>query len=211
MPEREPKDSFLEVFLSGIDVSTRLETASPGFPRNVEAFIDLVENTLSAGEGNFRIYFHPRNYMSYTFIGTIEAYEHEAHIVYDRNRSMCWRRFIVVKEMCHLLFASHGQKHLASTPEQIGQLVTKILAGLENVDISRDHISSTETCTVFMALEVLMPHSEREKVNRMMQEGGSVLDVATYYRVPSQMVGLYLNEEYVRMMKEAYKCAGRLS
>lgn len=116
---------------------------------------------------------------------------------------------MVVKEMCHLLFASAHEKHLASTPEQIDQLVIRILAGIENVDSIRDHIASTESCTVYMALEVLLPHSERKNVEKMILEGKTNLDVAILYRVPELMVGLFLNSAYASMMEKAYEAAGK--
>jgi hypothetical protein len=204
----EREHSLFEVFLSGIDVSKKLGQAHDGFPRNVEVLIDLVEKGLSITQP-YKIYFHPRNYSASAFIGTVEAFENEAHIYYDRNQKFCWRRFIVVKEMCHLLFATAGEKHLASTPEQIDRLVIQILAGIENGDFTQDHIASTETCTVYMALEVLLPHSERPNVEKMIADKKSNLDVATFYRIPELMVGLFLNQGYAAMMESSYKAAGK--
>lgn len=74
--------SLFEVFLSGIDVSKKLGEVHASFPRNVEVLIGLVEKGLSV-KSPFKIYFHPRNYSASAFIGTVEAFENEAHIYYD--------------------------------------------------------------------------------------------------------------------------------
>src|SRR5712672_2641546 len=108
----EEKNSLTEAFLSGIDIALKLSKVCPNFPRNIWDLIELVEKSLSIKEP-YSISFHPRNYQASVFIGTIEAFEKEAHIYYDRDRNTCWRRFIVTKEMCHLLFVSIGEKHLA--------------------------------------------------------------------------------------------------
>jgi hypothetical protein len=207
MGKSDETNSLGEAFLSGIDVSKKLSEASPDFPREIWHLIELVEQKLSFDKP-YRISFHPRNYQSHSFIGTIEAFENEAHIYYDRDRNVCWRRFIVAKEMCHLLFASFGEKHLASTPDQIEQLINKIMAGLEKIDLSSDHKASTESCTIFMALEVLLPHSERPKIEKILTSGGQILDVATLYRVPSQIVRAYLSPEYAKLMTQSYCVSG---
>ena len=140
----ENKNSLLEVILSGKDVSKKLAEKCPDFPRNVEILIEMVEAALSSPGKPYTIVFHPRCYQAGIFIGTIEAFDETADIFYDFDRNRCWRRFIVTKEMCHLLFAPYGEKHLASTPAQIEQLINQILSGLASIDFSKEHKASTE-------------------------------------------------------------------
>jgi hypothetical protein len=202
------KDRFIEVFLSGLDVSRKLGEKCPKFPRDVNILIGMVEESLSLSS-QYRIYFHPRLYRANTFIGTIEAFDSEAHIYYDRDRNKCWRRFIVVKELCHLLYANQGEHHLASTPDQVEQLLNKIMAGLTNLDITKDYVASTEQCALLMAVEALLPHSERSNVAKVLAGGGTELDVAANYLIPEVMVKFYLGPAYRDMMDRIYKLAGQ--
>lgn len=209
MANEGPKSSLIEAFLSGIDVSQKLKAKCDRFPRDIEIFIDLVLEVLSKTSSEpFQFSFHPRNYQAEIVLGNIEAYENKADIIYDLDQTVCWRRFIVVKEICHLLFAPHGEKHFASTPEQVEALIDNLLAGLSSIDIENNHIASTETCTIFMAVEILLPHSEREVVKRYINEGLTHLDVARIYRVPVVMLKIYLNEHYGKNMTMSYQMAG---
>jgi hypothetical protein len=200
------KDTLLEVLLSAIDLSKRVGSVCNVFPRPIEVLIDMVIEGLSAAQSKpFQISFHPRIFQSSLVLGSIENYGDRADVFYDLDRNACWRRFIVAKEMCHLLFAPHGAKHLASTPHQIEQLITHILAGLSKVDYTKDHAASTETSTIFLALEVLLPHSERENISKDTPS----IDIATKYRIPEAIVRVYMTPFYIEMMNHAYGLAGR--
>lgn len=194
-------DTFAEVFLSAMEVSKKLGQLCPSFPRKTEILIEMVEKAISSTCSKpYKIHFHPRNFQSKAFIGSVEAFEDHAHIYYDRDRSLCWRRFVVTKEMCHLLFAPHGAPHLCSTPAEIEQLLVSILAGLEKAD-PNDHPVSTEVCTVLMALEILLPHGQRANI----PDKASAFEVATEYRIPEQMAKLYLSPGYIGMMTKVYR------
>lgn len=201
MSEGEQGDSLFEAFLSGIHVSRALAKVSPGFPRSIETLADIVREKMSIG-CDFTIEFHPREYDAKTFIGKLEDYADKADIFYDRKQRICWRRFIAAKEMAHLLFSCCGTKHLSSTPQQVEQLLVNLMAGLEKADLN-DHAASTETCTVPMALEILLPHSERNAFPARI----TPMEIALRYRVPEQMVNLYLSEEYKNYMNTAYEAA----
>ena len=107
-----------------------------------------------------------------------------------------------------MLFAPFGEKHLASTPEQIESLINKILAGIEKVNFS-DRIASTEQSTIYMALEILLPHSERANVKKMLADGKAELDIAKAYLLPVQFLKIYLSEDYASLMDKAYQVADR--
>jgi len=148
---------------------------------------------------------HPRTYESEAFFGTIEMSNSKVDIFYDRNRNRCWRRFILTKELCHILYDTPNSQHLASTPEQIGSLLTQILAGLAAADFTKDHAASSEQATILMAIEVLLPQSERENVTKMMSKGANTLDIAKHYLLPEQMVSVFLDRHYAALMAEVTK------
>jgi Zn-dependent peptidase ImmA (M78 family) len=199
--------SYLNAFVCGIKLSRRLNTLSPGFPRKQETIIDYLLEHLQATQGNkyIPIQLHPRTYEGTAFYGTIEVSGSKVDIYYDRNRNRCWRRFIITKELCHLLYDTPNSQHLASSPEQIGSLLTQILAGLAGADFGKDHAVSSEQATILIAIEVLLPHSERKKVEKTIGGGGNALDVAKYYLLPEQMVAAYLDRHYAAFMDEVTK------
>jgi Zn-dependent peptidase ImmA (M78 family) len=176
------------------------------FPRKIETITDYLLEHLHATRGKrIPIKFHPRIYEAHAFMGTIEEFESKVDIYFDLNRNRCWKRFILAKELCHLLYDCPNSQHLASTPEQIGSLITQILAGLTTANLEENQAANSEQATVLMAIEILLPHSEREEVNRIITKGGNALAVAKHYLLPEQMVSLYLDTTYAAIMKKAYQ------
>jgi hypothetical protein len=94
---------------------------------------------------------------------------------------------------------------LASSEEQIESLLRQIRAGLSSADIGNDHIANSEQATILMAIEILLPHIEREKVNQMIANGGNALSIAKHYLLPEQMVSLYLDIAYSTLMDKAVR------
>jgi len=161
---------------------------------------------LQATRGKYiPIIFHPKTYEANAFFGTIEDSNSKVDIYYDRNRNTCWRRFIITKELCHLLYDSPNNQHLTSSPEQIGTLLRQILAGLVEVDFQKDHAASSEQATILMAIEILLPHRERANVDKMIANGGNALSIAKHYVLPEQMVSFYLDKSYATSMDKATK------
>jgi hypothetical protein len=171
----------------------------------VEAVESFVREQLSmTRKRKVVIQFHPRIYEGKVFLGTIEDSFEKVNIYYDLNKNRCWRRFINTKELCQLLYDSPDDAHLTSSPEQIESLLRQILAGLNNVDLINNHAASSEEVTVFYAIEILLPHSERGNVEQMLADGRSPREIASKYLVPEVMVNLYLAQHYKDVMSRAY-------
>lgn len=193
-----------EVLSCAVDYSRRLGEKCGEFPRSTEKLIDLVAQDLSAVRP-FSIIFHPVIYEASRWIGKTEIWESEAHIYYDLNRSFCWRRLVITKELCHVLYFETSGKREEFSPDSVEQLIDTIIAGLEKADLNNDSQAQSETVTVFMALEILLPHSERKAVIEMVDGGEDVMKVAEKYRIPVQFVRLFLTEVYCKLMDDAYR------
>lgn len=194
-----------EIFFCALKLSRRLAERSPNFPREVETLADDVKEHLERTKG-FRvpILIHARAYQASAFIGTIEVCERKVDIFYSIDQNHCWKRFIITKELCHILYDTPNSQHLTSTREQIGGLLTQILAGLNELTLD-DHAASSETATILMAIEILLPHSEREKVNKMISKGATARTIAETYKLPEQMVSYYLSPGYSKFMEKTTK------
>ena len=193
--------SYEEAVACGLKLSDRLKP-NHGFPRPMEAIIDYVLEHLRMTRGNkhIPINFHPRIYEGKTFYGTIEDSEVKVDIYYDLNRNRCWRRFIVTKELCHLIYASSDNLHLSSSVEEIDSLLSQIFAGLV-----MDQAASSEQAAILMAIEVLLPHSERPNIDKMIKDGRDAKDIAKYYLLPAQMVSSYLHGNYADLVEKMAK------
>lgn len=125
------------------------------------------------------------------FYGTIEDCESKVDIYYNLDRNRCWRRFIIAKELCHLIYKGSDDSHLSSSVQDIDSLLSQILAG-----VAPDTPTTIEGAAILMAVEMLLPHSERPNVTKMIQNGGDAMVVAKRYQLPAQMVSLYLHDNY---------------
>jgi hypothetical protein len=137
-------DTLDEVILCGIDVSKKLHTKYPLFPKDISNLATMAEGAMDAvaeavgSSQKFEIKFHPRTYQSEAVLGKIENHNDEkADIVYDLDQNVCWRRFIITKEICHVLYHPNTDSHLTSTPEDVEQLLNKLMAGLDIAAIYR--------------------------------------------------------------------------
>jgi Zn-dependent peptidase ImmA (M78 family) len=195
-------DRLVDVLLSGIDVARRVAGAHvhcPQFPRNIELTLETIRCAVSSSAGcDYKITVKPMRYGAKRFRGNIEVHAKEAAITYDIDDTMCWRRFVVAKELCHLLFT--GSSH-ASSDADVESLISSIFAGIPDLN---DNVESSEVAAMLMALEVMLPHSERASIEGKLNSGATVLDVATAYRVPQQQVVLYLSPNYTKLMDSAY-------
>jgi hypothetical protein len=197
---------ILDVIQCGIRVSQALHVKHPSFPKLIPDLVALAEDSMSTDEGRFEIHIHPRNYAARAFIGQIESYSGSADIFYDREQNVCWRRFVIVKEICHILYVPDSDDHLTSTPSEVEDLINKIMAGVEMGTVH--HARDCDSYTKLMALEILLPHHQRGKVNAEMAAGKTIYDIAFMYRLPQQMVRLYLSQEYKELMDRRYKAMG---
>ena len=184
--------SYENAFTCARKVSDCLGKLSPKFPRSVEAITEYVLEHLKVTRGKYTpINFHPRIYEARTFYGTIEDSESKVDIYYDLNRNRCWKRFVITKELCQLLYGSSDNLHLSSSMEEVDSLLSQILAG-----IAMNQAASSEYAAILMAIEVLLPHSERTNVDKIIKNNGDAMTIAQHYLLPAQMVSCYLHGNY---------------
>lgn len=192
-----------EIFAAAIKLSRRISSKHREFPRQVDVIADCVKEHLQITRGKpVAVKIHPRIYEAQTFYGTLEDCDSHVDIYYDLNRNVCWRRFIITKEFCQLLYRCPSDNHLASSAAAIDSLLSQILAGA-----ATDAAVASEHAAVVMAIEVLLPHSERSNVDNMISKGADHQAIAKKYRIPAQMVAYYLQPGYISHMDKASKCA----
>ncbi len=166
--------------------------------------VRLAEKEQQVFNPGFQIQLHPRSFEGDDLVfGGLVRYPAYCEILYSTNLTTCWRRFIIAKELAHLIFDKDD--NFTSDPIE---LVTSLLAG---IPLSEGAIAAvtSEQQAVLMAIELILPHTCREDVEKMAAAGSSALEIAIAYRVPQKVVENYLNSGYKKMAATCWDLRGR--
>lgn len=168
----------------------------------VKGMIPLCEKDQQATLGNFTINLNAKSWGHSQIFGSVQRYGNSATIVYSKDLTTCWRRFVVAKELSHLMFDDTED----FTKDPI-ELVASLLAGIPLSDGARASVTS-EQHAVLMAIELILPHSCRKVIEAMSASGSSALKIATKFMVPEKVVETYLNLGYKKMAADCWELRG---
>jgi Zn-dependent peptidase ImmA (M78 family) len=124
-------------------------------------------------------------------------YSDHADIFYSASLNVCWSRFVVCKELAHLLLDTET-KHFTKNPVALVQgLVTQVpILKPENDLVS-------ESIALYCAIEILLPWHLRASMNEMMKAGKSDYEIAVHFRAPENIVNLMLKSPYAKISASA--------
>jgi len=124
-------------------------------------------------------------------------YDTHAKIIYSQSMNTCWRRFVVCKELAHLLIDTDAE-HFTQNPVSLVQEL------INDVPVMRtDHDINSERLAMIAAIEMLLPWCLRGRLTEMAEEGLSDLQIAQEFRVPEKIVNLMLRSDYGSFSKES--------
>ncbi len=96
----------------------------------------------------------------------------------------CWSRFVIAKELFHILLGNEAN---------YSQDMTILINGLLNVGaFPLDRGLEAEDLAVFGALALLIPPSESSNIQKLKNQGDTDYQIASYYSVPEKIVPLRL-------------------
>jgi hypothetical protein len=160
------------------------------FPVPIRLLIEEVERRLSPGcAGGYKIRLHARSWGSSRVCGFVARYDCGADIHYSLSFNTCWRRFIIAKELAHLLI----DNKLSFTTDPIGLVESLINNGTNmgnRADFKSEHISPVA------AFEILLPWVLRKEIYEMRAAGSSYLQIGLKCRVPQKIVSYVLSDDY---------------
>ena len=107
----------------------------------------------------------------------------------------CWKRFVIVKELSHLLM-SKSNEGITQDIEELVNGLFQMSFGLSD-DIDHEHLA------LLMASEYLMPY--RISQSLLKDDNLSTLDIAKQFSVPEVVVKGYRSLEHIKERDEAYK------
>lgn len=123
---------------------------------------------------------------------------------------MCYRRFAICKELCHILTDS-----ISPNPTDPVEQLKGALQTVENVQRAptefwknpffKDNPLSSENFCFLLALEILIPTKERDKMVAAIISGVKPYDVAFHLRIPELLVIFYVKSGYQFVFKPIIK------
>ena len=129
-----------------------------------------------------------------TFIrGLLERYDDHAKIYVRKNQEEDWKRFVAVKELCHLVI---DEKEDWSTS---GVSIVRKLISEYKIDKDKPAARAiqSEIFAEIAAIELLYPFSERRR-DAILLENGEMTNakIASYYKIPEAIVDRALSENH---------------
>jgi Zn-dependent peptidase ImmA (M78 family) len=190
------KVSVFEVFLFarnvihqiGLDKDTPLV-----FPISLQGGIyKAVRAIMSLKYKQYDIYLKATDTPVYSVRGMVTRYENPdfANIHFSTRQSKCWQRYVICKELAHLLMDTEDAHFTGDIETHIQGLVSE----LHGIDLNA--ALSSEYSAMLLALEILIPWKLRGIVLGMKNSGGSDLQIAKYCLVPEKFVNIFLSKNF---------------
>jgi len=127
--------------------------------------------------------------------GRLLRYRDRAYIEYSSELNTCWTRFVVCKELCHLILDS-AEEYTKSPPSFVEQLLGQITGE------PREDLVSERTAEI-AALELLFPHDLRRSFMELFKNGRlSLLKIATILRIPQKYAEICYHRRYIDYMAD---------
>lgn len=114
----------------------------------------------------------------------VKSYADKASIFVVGCNTFCWRRFLIAKEICHLLCQS--PENSTSSAEHVEQVLNGLING--NFGTSPDPAVLMEDAAYAGAIELLLPREFEQHAQERIRQGSGLLDIATAFFVPERVV-----------------------
>jgi Zn-dependent peptidase ImmA (M78 family) len=150
-----------------------------------------------AGQGSaFEIRLKPKSWAANALFGYLRRYPEYAEIGYSLSLNTCWKRFVVCKELSHLLL-DRSDSYTNDPVSLVQGLINSLPVINPSDDLLSEHVSITAS------VELLLPWCLRAELERMAKEGQSHLQIAQACRVPQKLITLMLSSNYGEVSKQA--------
>jgi hypothetical protein len=187
-------DKFIQI--CGIVQGAFSEFPIHKFPVKVMDWKKVIEKRLSKhGKPPYSITissFEPLGQIVATFL----RYENKAEISFASTLHPFWQRYIVTKELAHLLIDT--PKDYTETPSAV---IAQIIAGIPLVllresEESGDSSYQSEKLACIAAIEMLLPWRFRDEVQNLQNKGNGPQEIGAAFEVPPHIVSNLLHLSY---------------
>lgn len=164
-------------------------------PVNVETLLSLASE-----HAGLPIAFSSKSWTGGQIKGRILRYEDRALIEYSQELNTCWERFVITKELCHLLIDEP-----ADYTDDIENLVDCLISCnlTRNGKPSAAEVSE-HMCTI-AALELLVPIKiRRDFYDSLKRNEITLIQVAHAFRIPAHYIELLFSDAYRKHIDEIH-------
>jgi len=177
------------------DLFQQVKSRTLHYPVKIEeGWIPVVAKSLSVDGKQFRVELKCHEWIAKQLSGFLLRYEDHAKIYFSSTLNDCWARWVVCKEVAHLLIDTET-KHYTKDPLS---LVQQIISQIPNVTFNHD--VNSEFLAAFAAIEMLLPWDMRPVMEKMMNDGASDLQIAKAFSAPEIYVNLVLKNEHFKKL-----------
>lgn len=120
----------------------------------------------------------------------VENYDTRAVIYVSSTQNYCWRRFLVAKELAHLIMCNDSNQ-TPITPSDVTSLLSDLI---NNVSPGENKILQAESLAYYAAIEILLPMELATIAAKRLIDGESISELAKAYRIPRKVMELRLTE-----------------
>ena len=131
--------------------------------------------------------------------GNVERYEDRVEIHVRKSLSDSWRRFTVVKELCHLLLDGEEDWSVDVVTTIADLLAFSGFSGEETAEIRSEKLAE------IMALELIYPIEDRRPDLASIADGKKISEIAASRKIPAIWIERGLNEDYLAACEGTWK------
>lgn len=125
-------------------------------------------------------------------LGEMRRYGDHAEIIYSSNLNVCWSRFVLAKELTHLLIDTPA--HYTTDPVTLlNRIILNYPPGIV------DDIDS-EWAAFFGAIFLLIPEALKSQIHGLHSMRVSDFDIAKKFSVPEKIVSYYLSDDFTSVL-----------
>ena len=184
------------VQICGIIRKTYSTSPNKDIPVSVLDWKKIIETRLSKHGKAFLINVQSFPPQGNQIKGTLNRYKSHADIFFSDKETFCWQRYIVAKELAHLLIDTPAE-YTVRPSSLMEQLVSGIPLWLLRRDHSQDDAAFDSEMTAMVAgIEMLLPWEHRPHFQKCFEQGKDNLEIAEEFKVPKYVVSNMLTPTY---------------
>lgn len=163
-----------------------------------EVLIPAVASQVVTPDGRpYKIEIICKNWQANQLGGWVCRYDDHAEIYYAASLNVCWSRWVICKELAHLLIDTEDAHFTKNPSTLVQELVSKLPAAKFEDEMNSEYLA------IIAAIEMLLPWKYRQEMKQMMADGKTDYEIAHAFRAPEAFVNLLLRSPYGQISEQS--------
>ena len=200
MSSSDPAGRFVDLCAMVQDLFNDIGLEPDPYPIKIsERLIPGLEKKLKPEyAGDFKIHLEAKDWESKNLRAMLVRHKTKAYVWYLRSLNLCYRRFVVCKELGHLLVDSKDHHFTDDPVALVHQLVNRVSITDAATDLASEQFAT------WVAVELLIPWHKRKMLQGMLDDGATDLEVAHKIKAPEKIVSLVFGSAYGTFSAETH-------